>query len=436
MMKNKDFHEDNKHPKVLVVAHNCFSKTGSNGRTLGNFFDGYPKESLAQFYISNEVPDSEVCDNYFRVTDVEALKSCYKDTKSGRKIKKEIKTDEKQDMALNNLYKRHRKRTSLNYILRNIIWDSSIWKNKEFEKWIDDFNPDIILLQLGDYAFMLRIALKLAKKRGIPLVIYNSEDYYFKDRRSLSPLYHYYRHDYKCEVRKLISYSSQSIYNSEMLQQTYQSEFQHQSTYIMTSTDITQTENKKTNSPLIVSYLGNLGVGRHEPLIEIAEVLHKLSPDVYLDIYGTVPNKEVEKAFRECSGIRIKGFVPYDEVIRIMKCSDLLVHVENFSDYYQWDLKHAFSTKIADSLASGTCLFIYAPNNMAFSQYLMKNDSACVVIEPKNLSVAINKLIDDEKYRQGFVKVALKISDINHNKEINKKKFIDVINNTTLQPRE
>lgn len=422
-----------KHPNVLVISHNCFSKKGSNGRTLGNFFINWPKESLAQFYINNEIPDSEVCDKYFRVTDIEALKAFYKGAKVGKTIVTEEVSDDEEDVTLNNLYRKHKKRSSFNYIVRNFIWDSNRWKSEEFEKWVDNFNPEIILLQLGDYAFMLRIALKLAKKRDIPIIIYNSEDYYFKDRKSLSPLYHYYRNDYKRQVKKLISYASHSIYNSDMLQHTYQDEFKHQSTVIMTSTNITPKEDTEPNSTFVVSYLGNLGVGRHESLIAIAETLHELQSDIYLDVYGRVLNEEVEKALLSCTGIRLKGFVSYDEVIKVMKSSDLLVHAENFSDFYQWDLKHAFSTKIADSLASGTCFFVYAPENIAFVEYLKCNKAACVVTKPELLKENLHEIINNKELRQHFIAKALRLAKINHNKDKNKENFYEVTNQVVIK---
>ena len=42
------------------------------------------------------------------------------------------------------------------------------------------FNPDIVLLQAGDCAFMFRLAVEVAEKYNAELVIYNSEGYYFK----------------------------------------------------------------------------------------------------------------------------------------------------------------------------------------------------------------------------------------------------------------
>ncbi|MEG2402761.1 MAG: hypothetical protein RSB34_07500, partial [Muribaculaceae bacterium] len=64
-----------KYPRTLVISNNSFSLTNSNGRTLGNFFIGWPKESLAQFCISSDGPNYDICNNYYCITDKEALKA-------------------------------------------------------------------------------------------------------------------------------------------------------------------------------------------------------------------------------------------------------------------------------------------------------------------------------------------------------------------------
>lgn len=414
----------NDYPKILVISHNCFSKHGSNGRTLANFFVEWPNESLAQFYINNEVPDSEVCNNYYRVTDIEVLKSFLKKVKVGKIIEKDKLVNlAEENKKLTTLYKRSRKKTTLNYLIRNFLWDRDTWRNKDFEEWIDKFDPDLILLQLGDYSFMLRIALKIAKHKEIPLILYNSEDYYFKDKKSFSPFYHLYRSDYKRLVERVINYASHSIYNSSMLQKTYNKKFDHESTVIMTSTEIEPSFHKVDNSSMIISYLGNLGVGRYEPLIEIANAIHDFDRNLYVDIYGKIPNEKAEKSLMECNGIRIKGFIPYEDVIKVVRQSDVLIHAENFSEFYKWDLKHAFSTKIADSLASGTCFFMYAPEDMAATKYLNDNNIAYVANNKSDMENIIKDLISDKSKREFYVSNAQAVVRLNHDIDKNGKIF-------------
>ena len=65
------------YPKVLVVSNNAFSKTGSNGRTLGNLFTNWDSGKIAQFYIYNEEPLHCKCENYYRITDKNMIKSIF-----------------------------------------------------------------------------------------------------------------------------------------------------------------------------------------------------------------------------------------------------------------------------------------------------------------------------------------------------------------------
>ena len=64
--------------RILVISHNIFSDTESMGKTLSGYFNGWDKDEIAQFYIHSEIPTSnKVCKNYFRITDIDALKSIF-----------------------------------------------------------------------------------------------------------------------------------------------------------------------------------------------------------------------------------------------------------------------------------------------------------------------------------------------------------------------
>lgn len=416
-------------PKVLVMSHNCFSKNGSNGRTLGSFFLDWQSEDLAQFYISNELPDGFVCSNYFRVLDIEALKAFY----SGKKYWKTItgvnveKVLEPGPPSLGKIYNKHKEKTAINYVIRNAVWNSCRWKPVEFDSWVDDFSPDIVLLQSGDYEFMIRIALETATSRKIPVVLYNSEDYYFKDNKSLSPLYHFYRRSYKKQFERLMKYASHTIYSNEMLQATYNEKFKHESTVILTATDLKPGIKKNGDKEFVASYLGNLGIGRHKPLIEIASALHAASANAYLDVYGKTPNAEIEAELRSCPGLRLKGFVTYEEVSRIMTESDLLVHAENDSEFSRRDLKHAFSTKIADALASGVCFLVYGPANIACVKYLRENNAACVITERDALQQTVRNIVAEQGLREKYISNALRLAKQRHNPEINLRLFREIV---------
>lgn len=46
-----------------------------NGRSLGCLLEGWPKSCIAQFCLDLQDPDWALCDNYFAVSDYDAVKA-------------------------------------------------------------------------------------------------------------------------------------------------------------------------------------------------------------------------------------------------------------------------------------------------------------------------------------------------------------------------
>lgn len=415
-------------PKVLIISHNCFSESGSNGRTLSNFFRDYPVDCLAQFYIYNETPHSNVCQNYYRVTDKEAIKSLIS-FKCGTKLTSEEQMDIQKKNVLD--YKKPN-RTPLIYYVREWIWSLGHWKNRRLTDWISDFSPNVILFQAGDAAFLYKFALEVAKKRGIPLVIYNSESYYFKETNFLasafaSDLVYKILHKRFCKyAKKAIAYASHSIYITDALKKLYDDEFSRPSSTIMTSSSIVGNTAVMPKVKKQISYLGNLGVGRYETLIELASILQTINSDLAIDIYGKASDDVVD-LLNNAKGIRYCGFVSYEQCVRIMSESNILIHVENFSEFYLEDSKYAFSTKIADSLACGTCLFVYAPNELYCTQFLKSNEAACVATNRDEAQKLLRCLISDEMLREKYGEQGKKIAYKKHAIDKNREAFQAII---------
>lgn len=405
-------------PRLLVIGNSCLSNNTSNGRTLRNFLLGWDIEKIAQFYIQNEEPDFSVCRNYFRVTDGQALKAFIKGVNYGGIVKSSSTV--KKDAVNNNPVKKH-SRNAVSMFLRDFIWNSNRWKNSDFKKWLKEFSPEVVLLQAGDSPFMFKIAMSICKDYNIPLVLYNSEVYYFKNfdyfrstgiPHLLYPLFHRY---YNRVFKKAIRFSHKSIYNCEMIKKVYEKEFNRPSVTIYTATEAQYTVPKKNDDRFTVSYLGNLGVGRHENLVEIGNTLQMISPDYKLDVYGKIPDSVVETAFKNCPGINYRGFVSYDKVMDVMQNSDLLVHIENFSPFYRKDLQYAFSTKIADSLAMGVGFLVYAPAEMACSRYLKENQAAFVVSDKNDLFNTLKYLSENPEECRTYSHTARLLAEKNHN---------------------
>jgi len=429
-----------KDPRVLVVSNNCFSDNNSNGRTLGNFFINWDKKSLAQFYIQSEIPTSNVCENFYRLTDYEVLKSILEFRSYGRVIeKKEIiidakisRTDGEFEKKINS--SKVRKKNYI-YILRNLLWFTKKWKTDGFFKWIDDFNPEIIVFQAGDSAFMANIATELSIKYNIPIVIYNSEDHYLREKKSYSPMFNLKQIIFKTNFKKLMNQTKYVIYVCDLLKENFDKKIFSPSEALLTASNITPIENKKENEIPIISYLGNIGIERWKSIVEIGQILQKIDSNYFIDVYTQKLLPEAIDVFTESNGVRFKGSVSYAEVVKIMQNSDILLYTESFSESNQQYLKHAFSTKIADSLACGTCLFAYGPKEIASIKYLGENNVACVVTNQKELEQKLKELLLNKELRNQYIENALKLSKDRHDIGVNSKKFKEIICKVTKEDR-
>lgn len=413
--------------RVLILGNHCLSQNDNNGRTLSNLLLGYPKEKLAQFCLLDGAPDFERCERFFVVSDREAVDAMVRFRRVGRRL---TEADAAKLIAPRRSVKN---RNALTMLLREAVWRSGRWRRGGFREFVEEFSPEVLLLQAGDCAFMLRLARKLSKEYRIPLVIYNSEGYYFKDydyfrAKGIAHLcFPLFRRMLRGEFRRTMRAASCAVYLCDELKAAYDAEFDCPSETIYTATQL-QPSDKPLTGPLSAVYLGNLGLCRHESLIELAEALQRVEPGALLHIYGRAPNDAVEQALRSCGAIRLHGFVPYDEVRRVMAEAPLLVHAENFSAFYRKDLEYAFSTKIADCLASGSCFLLYAPPELAVTKYLLETESAYVATDKARLETCLRLLHERPEARGRYLERAGAVAAENHNAAKNAARFCAILN--------
>lgn len=427
------------YPSVLVFSNNCFSKTDSNGRTLGNFFEGWPKDKLAQFYIQNAKPDFSYCCHYFRVTDAQAIKAICGGNKGGILTESYSEKQILKHISDNNIKKKS-SRNSVSMLIRDAIWNIGCWKSVEYEKWVQNINPEIVLLQAGDCAFMFKLAMSTARQFGAKFVVYNTEGYYFKrfdyfrSRGFAHLMYPIFRYNLAKTIKKAYNMADFTIFNCDALREDFSNEFHIKSDVVYTATDFCAYENRKeVRSEFVTSYAGNLGVGRPQSLVDVANVLQSINQSYYLDVYGTLPNEETKQLFRNCPGIRFHGRISYDEVKKVMQDSDLLIHVESFDSFFKEDSKYAFSTKIADCLAANTCFLMYAPSEFAATQYLVKNQTAYVANCFEDLQILLQELIDNPKLRNRYCINAMELAKKNHDKYSSVCKFQKILYDLYLE---
>lgn len=418
------------YPRILVVSNNSFSLTNSNGRTLGSFFVGWPKSHLAQFCISTDGPNFELCDNYYCLSDNIVLKSFLKlKVAKGKKLKQEDFYEQKKSPVKRNI------KTPLKAIIRNFVWKMARWESLHLREWITSFRPDILLFQSGDSIFMLNIAMAISQRYNIPIVIFNTEGYYFFKKNYMKKgildksLFSLYQNLYKKQFRKIVNMASLSIYGNELLKNDYDKEFNTNSMVLYTGSTLPFEEKPFAQSSPRFSYIGNLGHNRYKALMEIGDVLQSINKNFYLDVYGNTTSK-IENILRNYPGLRFHGFINYEEVKRVISESDVLFHAETQEDSYRESLRYGFSTKIADSLSSGKSFFLYSSPDIACAVYIKKTGAAWFADNKNSLKEKLICLLKEKEMREEILIRAKQIVAKNHsipNNCMTFKKILDEI---------
>ena len=409
--------------KILCISNNCFSQSNSNGRTLGNLFYGWPKEDLAQFCVLAQDPAWNVCDNYYCLEDRTML-AAFKHLKMavGRKLQTPSEIVGHNAKTIETQRRNIGKKTLPKVMLRELVWAFNRWKSSDFEQWVDSFNPDVVVLQFGDSSFMIDIALYVAKSRKIPLVVYNTEGYYFFPHnwhfKSYldGVLFPIYRHYYQNKVRKLMAYASHSVYLNDKLQNDYDKEFGGKSSVIYNSSGLHNSCAPAFDSDVPhISYLGNLGLNRDSALVEVGEVLYNIDSRYRIDVYGNSDEK-IAKTLKGAKGVVFHGGVSYDKVKEVIYDSDIL-------------FQYAFSGKIADSVSSGKCFVLYAPKELACSKYIVETGAGWFADNKENLKLVIARIMNNTKERNAVLEKAKVIAEQNHSFEGNARKFQNILLN-------
>lgn len=391
------------------------------GKTLVSYFNGFNSGNLAQFYIHSEIPTSDICHNYYRVTDKEMLKSVFGITTGKVLTEKDIEKDRltsRADVGTEaKLYQRARKRSPLIYIARNLWWKFGHWNNNKFRKWLDEFDPECVFFVSGDYAFMYDIALKVAKSRKIPLYISCMDDYYFNNKNANSFLGRLQHRLFMKKVGKTVEYSLAMFCICDSMAEDYEKMFRKKCVTLHTAASFSEPLSLPKKRK--ISYIGNLGYNRHLQLIEIGRALKQLNTDIeYVDVYSAEKREEILKYMTIENGIVFHGSISSDEVKKVMGESLAVIHTEAFDEKNKRAVKYSVSTKIADSLMSGTCILAYGPADVASVKYLATNNSAYCVFEKKYLSKGLKELISDEAIRNFYIKNAIELANKNHNSNV------------------
>jgi glycosyltransferase involved in cell wall biosynthesis len=220
--------------------------------------------------------------------------------------------------------------------------------------------------------------------------------------------------------RKAMAVASYSFYLNELIKKDNDDAFGVPGTVIYNTSSIKsepiQFEPRKHHP--VISYFGNLGYNRSKVLVEVAEVIKEINCDAVFDVYGK-GYIDAMKRLEDCKNMNYHGFIPYKEILSVIRQSDIVLHVESQDSEVVESIKYGFTTKIADCLSSGKPFLLYSSRDIACAQYLIGNDCAWFADTRESLKEAILSILHDNEMRDKKLARARKVAETNHSSATN-----------------
>ena len=411
------------HPRLLIVGTVPYN-TKSTSRAFDSYFHFWEKENLAQIFSDPKTPVKGHCGTLFQITDARLLQ-CWKGrkTETGQVYQYDDLPDSNESSDIvddsrkaKKMYRFGSRHTAFTHLLRGLLWRKKLWCTPKLLKWLDDFAPECVFLSFSDDYFIPQIALFVARRYNIPIVSSTGDDYYFNLRFTLNPLYWLYKLTYRSLIRKVLSVKGSAIYISDKIRDKYNHEFglDGETVYLYS------TLKRKPFSPIdvkapLITYFGNIRMGRNSSLNDIGNALGQIDPSYTLEVYSGEKDPKNTAVFKDNPNIRFGGSIPYEEVQKKMAASDVTVIVEGFEPEDIDCSRYSLSTKAADALASGATILAYGSAECGIISYMQSTHASFVCTDKAGLVQTLRDMLASPSLQEEYYNNQIVVTEQHHN---------------------
>ena len=420
-------------PKVLAISLNTW-RIDSGIHTQTDLFKFYDTDKVAQIYTKSDLPDTPVCNRFFRISENEIIKSVISRKPVGKRVENGQKADEatlKAIEAETALYTQaHKKKSWIMTIIREYVWAFGKWKTKALDTFISEENPDVYFVPIYPVVYMGKLQLYIIKKFPRPYVCYLWDDNYSYKPCKGKPFAYVHRFLLRRVVKKLAKNCTEMFTITETQKRETDKEFGTNSIVLTKGINYENREfdNKPISSPIKMVYTGKLFLGRAKSLVEISKAMAEINKNgekITLDIYSPTVIEGETLEMLNSNGCHFKGCVPKSEIDAIQQSADIVIFAESLEKKHRLDARLSFSTKLTDYFKSGKCIFAIGDESIAPIIYLRENDCAVIANEYEEIAPQLKKLLENPEKIKEYGKKAFECGKKNHNEKDIKRIFIE-----------
>ena len=431
----------NNYPRILIFGPPFNNFTGG-GITLSNLFKGWPKDRIAVASNLNLYSDldTSVCEKLYQLgyngkLHPFPINIFLHKIKIGNLIfenKDNKKVTEGGGEAEAGKFKKIYKH--LSSVLRFLGLFNFLYKLKitpDFEKWVTDYNPDIIYTQLSTLEY-IRFVAEMQTRFRKPVAIHIMDDWPTSINKP-SLLYSYYKYTIDKEFRELIDRAPILMSICQAMSDEYQLRYNkhfvpfHNPIAINKWLPFSKAE-WDINGVFKVLYTGRIGKANGKSILFFAGIINTMNlegKNIELDIYTPDGDTKEASTINKMKGVNIKNTVPHERMPALLSSYDLLFLPLDFDREGIRFAQFSMPTKASEYMISGTPILVYADKRTALAKYAASDKWAYTVTENNKmvLTNALNELYSDLSLRKKLAETAREIVIRNEDAVVIREKF-------------
>lgn len=294
---------------------------------------------------------------------------------------------------------------------------------REGLKQADNSKWDVILACHPSMAFSLAAA-KVARSRGIPLVLYLMD--LFAESR-VNPIEKIWA---GFTEKKLMEQASAVICLTEGIQKYYADKYHVNSVLIphcVTEVEIAEALANKPDltvgSPVVIAYAGGVYQARLDSLMVVKQAIDELNAQGFpskLLILGKNDPAQLTDWGIGGPNVSVRFIKDRSEFMGQLRRSDILLSTIAFKSAYPLQDQTCFPTKTFDYFLAGKPVLAVAPNHTAYGGYMKEHQSAIVVgsLNAEVIAEHIHQLATDMDQRRQLVDAGFAQLDTHHQRNV------------------
>jgi len=402
-------------PKVLIIGY--FNQSKPTGITTKNMFQKWPKEKIAvaSFGSINEIY-SQMCRYYYCLGNKEIKYRFPFFNKFNQSKAYNISTTK---IPNNIIIKKEKKKKKvfafrlLEFVLQKTGLSLIKYKytaSHSFLQWISDFKPDIVYCTVEDLN-RIKFIIELKHLIGFKLVVHIMDDW-IHSVYDYTVIPKFWKKKLKSKFNELIKVSDLNLAISEKMSLEYQDKYKKHFFVFHNPVDFSVWQKseikKKVSNRFTFVYAGKINKDTIIPINDFIKQLEKTDflQNVDFKIYTTSSFSILDRYLKEKAKKYYFGSVEYEKIPKILENADGLLLPLAFNKRSIKYTRLSMPTKVTEYMISRTPIFLYAPSEIAVTEYLKKYNCAYIVSDKDDLKDKLKSFISNSEKRNKTIQNA------------------------------